>query len=137
MSKSFGYEIKREFRKPVADLFAAMLDGDVLKELWGLKKITFTSENPKEAYAEMTIGDENWNFELLYDSIIKDKHLSWKVRFDRAPEKEILVSILFSGGSDSGKLVVSQSNFDSKEESDANEKAWKASLTKLEGILEK
>ena len=135
MTESLSYEIVKGFGVPVSDLFQAMLDGNILKQLWGLNDFRILSEDPRKAYAEMVVGEENWSFELAYDSIIKDEYLSWRVRFDRAPHKEIVVCIKFSGTSDSGSMTVQQSNFDSQEESDANEIAWRSSLEKLEEIL--
>lgn len=135
MVHAFGLEIRKTFPVGTAELFRAMLDTNILKSLWGLHKLTVVDGARRKAYAEMLIADENWNFELTYDEIIENKLLTWKVNFDRFPDKEFDVSVAFSGNARVGKMLLKQSGFDTVGERDANEQAWHVALATLERLL--
>lgn len=132
---SYSFEIKREFTATDRQLYEALLDPRVLKSLWGLQKISITDDDGRQAYAEMTIDDENWNFTLAYEDLVQHELLSWKVTFDRFPGKEVSVSVSLTPLREGTELRLVQANFDSQQECDSNQSAWEKSLETLEGLF--
>ena len=136
MSDTFSFQISKCIATDRTKLFAAMLEPEVPKTLWGVNRITVIDEKPRTAYAEMQIHSENWNFTVSYRKIVENELLSWVVTFDRFPGKEVSVEVTLEANDGGTVVTVCQSNFDSPEERDANEQAWIGSLERLSSLFD-
>ncbi|HKV06132.1 MAG TPA: SRPBCC family protein [Candidatus Acidoferrales bacterium] len=135
MDKDTAYELIAPFTIAPDRLFKAFLDETVLKKLWGVSEISIDARAGGTARAKMTIANENWNFTLTYDEISPNEKLRWSVHFDRFPQKETRVTLLFKRIPAGTELTVRQENFDDARERDANREAWRGALNILGGLL--
>ncbi len=135
MNNSISFEISRSYAAPVSKLYSALLNPEVLKTLWGLNGMTVTEDPSREAYAEMSFGEDNWNFRMVYGDMIENELLTWKVIFDRTPDKEVHVRVEFRQTGEGTEVIAGQSNFDTEEERDANQNAWTQSLDNLASLI--
>lgn len=132
---STTYQLTRHFSVSEDKLFNAFINESILKKIWGVSSISVDAREGGNANAKMEIEGQNWNFTITYKDIVPNKKLSWAVRFERFPEKEIIVTLSFKPIAEGTELTLDMENFASPRERDENRKAWLASLTVLEKIM--
>jgi uncharacterized protein YndB with AHSA1/START domain len=130
-----SYELTRLFPANPDQLFGALIDSSILKQIWGVQSITVDARPEGIARAVYRIGEQNWDFTITYKEVIPNQKLGWIVHFDSYPTKETKVTILMNKVSAGTELKLRMENFENSQERNGNRQAWESALLKLAEIL--
>ena len=131
----FQYELSRSYPVSRQALFRALTDAAVLKQVWGVQRITVDARPGGKTDAEYITDGQDWSLTLTYNDVVPNERLRWVTRFKSFPSKETKVSLFFKEAAPGAELTVRMENFETAEERDANRQAWEHGLTVLAGIL--
>ena len=135
MDVDTAYEIHRLFPVGPERLFAAFTNPAILKNIWGLSAISVDARVGGQALAKMEITGKNWNFTITYTEIVPARTLRWVTHFQRFPNKETRVTLLFEKTAEGTQLTLRQENFETSQERNANREALINALSRLAGLL--
>jgi uncharacterized protein YndB with AHSA1/START domain len=130
-----AYELSKVFSVAPDKLFNAFLSEPTLKKIWGVSSISIDARAKGKARAKLQIGNENWDFTITYIEVVPNEKLRWTVRFDRFPNKAIMVTLSFRKTTGGTALTVRQENFDNSQERDSNRAAWEGALKTLDSLV--
>ena len=136
IDKDTAYELQHAFPVAKATLFNAFISAATLKSIWGVSSITVDAKPGGRTRAKFMIGNQNWDFTIIYQELVPGEKLRWLVHFDQFPTKETQATLSFRPAPGGSQVTVRMENFESSQERDANRQAWQGALKKLETILD-
>lgn len=132
---TLAYELSETYPVSRERLFDALTDGRVLKRIWGVQHITVDARVGGTTSAEYIVGGQDWSFTITYTEVVPNQTLRWITRFRGFPEKETRVTVELGETDKRATLNIRMENFESAEERDANEQAWRRALATLADLL--
>jgi len=131
-----SYELKKTFTVTPDKIFNAFIDESILKKIWGVSDIVIDARPEGKAHAKLMFDNENRDLTITYKEVVPGEKLRWIVSFDRSPEKEIRVTLMFKKIPGETEFTLRQKNFDNTQERDNNKQAWERALETLEENLQ-
>jgi uncharacterized protein YndB with AHSA1/START domain len=135
LNESTAFEISCKFTFSTEKLYNAFLSEDILKKIWGVTSISIDAKPEGKARAIFRIGEENWDFTITYKELIPNEKIRWIVHFDRFPEKETRVTLLFNSRAEGADFKIRMENLSGETERNEHCGAWKNALNSLHEIL--